>query len=162
MSFCTSPLGVSVGPRDPLHNSCESVAAGSGWAARRLFAANSPAIGKKNNAADRPSPADHRPQGVVQRVPRPLRFWDALFSTGGQAALNGPALKAQVRQRQDAQGGVDHRRGKNRTVHGGERGADADADAAMILHSNWPEADNQSGQMALQAHEYRLKQLLNK
>ena len=33
--------------RDPLHNSCESVAAGSGWAARRLFAVNSPAIDKK-------------------------------------------------------------------------------------------------------------------
>ena len=54
--------------KDPLHNSCESVAAGSGWAARRLFAVNSPAIGKKNNAADRPSPVDHRPQGVMQRV----------------------------------------------------------------------------------------------
>ena len=46
------------------------MAAGSGWAARRLFAANSTAIGKKNNAADRPSPVDHRPQGVMQRVPR--------------------------------------------------------------------------------------------
>ena len=55
--------------RDPLHNSCESVAAGSGWAARRLFAVNSPAIDKKNNAADRPSPADQRPQGVMQWVP---------------------------------------------------------------------------------------------
>ena len=44
--------------RDPLHNSGEAVAVGSGWAARRLFAANSTAIGKKNNAADRPSPAD--------------------------------------------------------------------------------------------------------
>ena len=54
--------------KDPLHNSGEAVAVGSGWAARRLFAANSTAIGKKNNAADRPSPADHRPQGVVQRV----------------------------------------------------------------------------------------------
>ncbi len=56
-------------PRDPLHNSGEAVAVGSGWAARRLFAGNSPAIAKKNNAADRPSPADHRPQGVMQRVP---------------------------------------------------------------------------------------------
>ena len=54
--------------KDPLHNSCESVAAGSGWAARRLFAVNSPAIDKKNNAADRPRPVDHSPQGVMQRV----------------------------------------------------------------------------------------------
>ena len=44
------------------------MAAGSGWAARRLFAVNSPAIGNKNNAADRPSPVDHRPQGVMLRV----------------------------------------------------------------------------------------------
>ncbi len=43
---------------------------GSRWAARRLFAVNSPAIGKKNNAADRSSPRNHRPQGVMQRVPR--------------------------------------------------------------------------------------------
>ena len=35
------------------------------------FLANSTAIGKKNNAADRPSPADRRPQGVMQRFPRP-------------------------------------------------------------------------------------------
>ncbi len=61
-----APRGV---PRDPLHNSGETVACGSGWAVRRLFAANSPAIGKKNNEADRPSPRDHRPQGVMQRVP---------------------------------------------------------------------------------------------
>ena len=55
--------------RDALHNSGEAVAVGSGWAARRLFAANSTAIGNKNNAADRPSPADYRSQGVVQSVP---------------------------------------------------------------------------------------------
>ena len=44
------------------------MAAGLGWAARRLFAVNSPAIDKKNNAADRPSPVDHRPQEVMQRA----------------------------------------------------------------------------------------------
>ena len=59
--------------RDPLHNSGGTVIRGSGWAARRLFAANSPAIGKKNNAADRPSPRYHRPQGVMQRVPMDVR-----------------------------------------------------------------------------------------
>ncbi len=42
----------------------------SGRAARRLFAANSTAIGKENNAADCPSPRNHRPQGVMQRVPK--------------------------------------------------------------------------------------------
>ena len=71
MVFHVNPALGGVGRgRDPLHNSCESVAAGSGWAARRLFAVNSSAIAKKNNAADRPSPVDHRPQGVMQRVPR--------------------------------------------------------------------------------------------
>jgi len=64
-----------LGPRDPLHNSGEAVAVGSGWAARRLFAGNSLAIAKKNNAADRPSPADHRPQGVMQMVPRLPATW---------------------------------------------------------------------------------------
>ena len=54
---------------EPLHNSGEAVAVGSGWATRRLFAANSKAIGKKNNATGRPSPLDHRPQGVMQRLP---------------------------------------------------------------------------------------------
>ncbi len=34
------------------------------------FLVNSPAIDKKSNAADRPSPPDHSPQGVMQRVPR--------------------------------------------------------------------------------------------
>ena len=57
-----------LGIKDPRHNSGEAVAVGSGWAARRLFAGNSLGFAKKNNAADRPSPADHRPQGVMQRV----------------------------------------------------------------------------------------------
>jgi hypothetical protein len=39
---------------------------------KAYFAGNSRAIGKKNNAADHPSPADHRPQGVMQRLPRML------------------------------------------------------------------------------------------
>jgi len=33
-----------------------------------FFAAISTAIGKKNNAMNRPSPRDHRPQGVTARV----------------------------------------------------------------------------------------------
>ncbi len=83
--------------RDPLHNSGEAVAVGSGWAARRLFAGNSPAIAKKNNAADRPSPADHRPQGVMQRVPSYAEVWKsryfrkmlpiAFFNYGGMVAI---------------------------------------------------------------------------
>jgi hypothetical protein len=43
------------------------------------FLANSTAVGKKNNAVDRPSPCDHRSQGVLQRVPKGssglLRQW---------------------------------------------------------------------------------------
>lgn len=46
----------------------------------------------------------------------------ALFSTGGQAALNLPALDAQERKRQAAQGGVDHRRGENCSLHVGGEG----------------------------------------
>ena len=54
--------------KDLLHNFCETVTRGSRWAARRLFAANSPPIGKKNNEAERPSPRDRRLQRVMQRV----------------------------------------------------------------------------------------------
>jgi hypothetical protein len=48
------------------------VACGLGRASRLFFTANSTAIGKKNNAADRLRPCDHRPQGAMQRVPRPV------------------------------------------------------------------------------------------
>jgi hypothetical protein len=34
------------------------------------FLANSPRMAKKSNATGCPSPPDHRPQGVMQRVPR--------------------------------------------------------------------------------------------
>ena len=58
--------------KDALHNPREAVAVGSGWDARRLFAANSLGFGRTRNAADRPqfefSPADHRPQGVMQNI----------------------------------------------------------------------------------------------
>ena len=36
---------------------------------KAFFIANSTAIGNKNNAADRPSLADRRPEGVMQGVP---------------------------------------------------------------------------------------------
>ncbi len=86
--------------RDPLHNSGEAVAVGSGWAARRLFAGNSPAIAKKNNAADRPRPADHRPQGVMQRVPSiasnllllPGLMCDAVFWAPLLQSINGQVV----------------------------------------------------------------------
>lgn len=58
------------GPGDALNGSGESVTTGSGGAARRLFEANSPAIGEKNNAADGPGPVVHPPQGVNQSVPK--------------------------------------------------------------------------------------------
>ena len=54
--------------RDPLYNSGEDVANESEWTAKFFIEANSWAIGEKSNAAERPSPADHRPQGVMQRV----------------------------------------------------------------------------------------------
>jgi 2-keto-4-pentenoate hydratase len=56
-------------PRDALHNSCEAVVARIGMGYKAFFAANSTAIGKKNNAVDRPSPCCHSPQGVMQSIP---------------------------------------------------------------------------------------------
>ena len=38
------------------------------------FAANSTAIGKKFNAADRPNPGYHGPRGVEQRLPGTFAF----------------------------------------------------------------------------------------
>ena len=49
---------------DGLRNCCGIVMRGSGWVARRFFAANSRAICKKSNAADRPSPPYYRSQGL--------------------------------------------------------------------------------------------------
>jgi hypothetical protein len=59
---------------DPLQNSAAQALCGSRWAERRRFAVNSPAIGKKNNAADRSSRRKQRPQGVMQRTPDTPRF----------------------------------------------------------------------------------------
>jgi hypothetical protein len=42
---------------------------GSGWATRRFLQPIAWAIGKKNNAVDRPSPCCHSPQGVMQSIP---------------------------------------------------------------------------------------------
>ena len=79
------------GARDALHNSGEAVAVGSGWAARRLFAASSSAIGNKNNAGYRPSLANHRSQSVVQSVPNNV-------NTG---VLQRNAAKNQVTRKRD-------------------------------------------------------------
>jgi hypothetical protein len=46
---------------------------------KAFFAANSIAIGKKNNAVDRPSPCCHSPQGVVQgTLSRPVPHYQLL------------------------------------------------------------------------------------
>lgn len=59
------------------------------------FLANSTAIGKKNNVADRPIPADHRPQEVMQRVPRASQFNDCWYSrVVGRWAMFVDALEA--------------------------------------------------------------------
>ena len=91
--------------KDLLHNSCEPVAVGSGWAARRLLAAYSSAITKKNNAVDRPSPAEHRSQRVMQRVLKRLAiacsFAMAVTGAGANpsaAAADATAPPAFVRQ----------------------------------------------------------------
>jgi hypothetical protein len=38
-----------------------------GMDCKASFLADSPAIGKKSQAADRPGPRDHRPQKIMQR-----------------------------------------------------------------------------------------------
>ena len=48
-------------PRDPLHNSSRVRVDRIGMGCKADFAANSTAIGKKFNAADRPSPDYHGP-----------------------------------------------------------------------------------------------------
>ena len=50
--------------KDAPHNPGEAVTVGLGWAARRFLQASGMAFGKKSNAADRSSSADHRPQGL--------------------------------------------------------------------------------------------------
>ena len=56
-----------------------------GMGRKASFLANSTAIGKKSNAADRPSPCCHQPQGFVQRVPREKSIYihEAPFALGG-------------------------------------------------------------------------------
>ena len=58
--------------RDGLHNSLRSVIARPRAVRCVAFLANSPAIGKKSNAADRATPRYHRPQGVMQAIPNRL------------------------------------------------------------------------------------------
>ena len=56
--------------RESLHNSSRVCVDRIGMGCKADFAANSTAIGKKFNAADRPSPGYHGPRGVMQRVPK--------------------------------------------------------------------------------------------
>ena len=57
-----------------------------GMGYKAVFAANSSAIGKKSNAVDRPSPRCHRPQGVMQAIPRG-RFHSTLPPENNGASL---------------------------------------------------------------------------
>ena len=60
--------GYGISIQDPLHNSSRVRVDRIGMDCKADFAANSTAIGKKFNAADRPSPGYHGPRGVTQRV----------------------------------------------------------------------------------------------
>ena len=89
--------------RDPLHNSSRVRVDRVGMDCKADFAANSTAIGKKFNAAGRPSPGYHGPRGVMQGVPRsvlrqtapgwlPRTPAHALCVGGHQFVANGTAL----------------------------------------------------------------------
>ena len=114
-------------------------------AARRLFAVNSTAIGKKNNPADRPSPADHRPRGVMQRVPSAV-YWAFGMLCGLNAGLYPTPLNAQTRvgyvateyARIDNPGSTQVIRSMNSTneVAGGYKNNRRNASSALILLGN--------------------------
>jgi hypothetical protein len=57
------------GARDAVQNSGAAQAQRIGMGCKALFAANSPAIGKKSNAADRPSPHYSGPSWVLNTIP---------------------------------------------------------------------------------------------
>ena len=61
-------LRTATRPREPLHNPSRVRVDRIGMGCKADFAGNSTAIGKKFNAADRPSPGYHGPQGVMQRL----------------------------------------------------------------------------------------------
>ena len=65
----------------------ERVQCGSGWDARRILQPIARAIGKKGNAADRPSPRYHTPCGVMQSIPKPLLHRGELPPGTGQRLL---------------------------------------------------------------------------
>ena len=56
---------------DVLHNPREALVVRIGMGRKASFLANSPAIGKKSNAADGPRPRYHRLQGVMQDILNP-------------------------------------------------------------------------------------------
>ena len=53
--------------KDPLHHASRVRVVRIGMGCKADFEANSTAIGKKFNAADRPIPGYHGPRGVMQR-----------------------------------------------------------------------------------------------
>ena len=91
-------------PRDLLRNSGGTVAVGSGCAARRLFAANSPAIDKKSDAVARPSPADPGVLVLSRFAGAAERLKDALlvnpYDTDGTADTIQQALQMPLAERQ--------------------------------------------------------------
>ena len=71
--------------RDPLHDSSRVRVGRIGMGCKADFAGNSTAIGKKFNAADRPSPGYHGPRGVMQRVPG---FWSIVKKTSNRVSAS--------------------------------------------------------------------------
>ena len=67
--FCYGSWQRNSSPREPLQNPSWMPSVRIGMGCKASFAANSPAIGKKINAADRPRPNDSAPRGVLQRFP---------------------------------------------------------------------------------------------
>jgi hypothetical protein len=82
--------------KDALHNSCEAVVARIGMGYKAFFAANSRAIGKKNNAVDRPSPCCHSLARVMQSILNSPKFGRVWFGVRWRQPTIENSLRSQM------------------------------------------------------------------
>ena len=87
LSGAGDPSAFFLPARDGLHNPRESVVVRIGMGRKAPFLANSRAIGKKSNAADRARPRYHRSQGVIESASLNLKYPFGLSLSKPCAAL---------------------------------------------------------------------------